>query len=125
MLVNCYNAVFMCNKIIASVRISGKNFLYAPMLILLDVISAEFQRCPISIPNGVLEPHCGPATDWLCKFECNSGYHKHIYMSGKLKGVHDDPYMLYCEHGVWKTGYEALGVDVSGVCYAEGMFSLF
>ena len=87
-------------------------------------ISAEFQKCPLSIPNGNLERHCGPSTDWLCNFECNEGYHAHAYMSGILKNFFDYPDMLYCDNGIWKTGYEDLGVDVAGVCVPEGMFFL-
>lgn len=80
---------------------------------------AAFQKCPLTMPNGVLEPHCGPATDWLCKFDCNEGYARHPYMTGMLKSFGDPPYMLYCDGGVWKTGYEELGVGVSEVCLPQ------
>ena len=85
-------------------------------------ILAEFQKCPLSIPNGSLEPHCGPATDWLCHFECNDGYAKHAYMKGTLKWFADREYSLLCEEGMWKTGYEYVGLDVSGVCVPSGMY---
>ena len=77
----------------------------------------------MSIPNGALEPDCGPATDWLCQFDCNEGYHKHSYMFSRLKGFMDPKYTtgLFCECGTWKTGYEQFGIDVSGVCVSEGM----
>ena len=84
-------------------------------------IAADFQKCPLSIPNGSFEPHCGPATDWLCHFECNEGYKKHPYMSGTLKWFWDNEYSLFCDAGTWKTGYEDLGLDVSGVCVSLGM----
>ena len=80
---------------------------------------AEFHKCPSAIPHGTLEPHCGPATDWLCNFECGQGYNKHAYMSGILKNFFDHDYMLYCDGGAWKTGFENLGVDVSQVCAPE------
>ena len=43
-------------------------------------------------------------------------------MSGSTKGFFDDEYLLYCDNGVWKTGYEGLGVDISGVCHADGNY---
>ena len=68
-----------------------------------------------------MERRCGPATDWLCHFECNRGYVKHIYMSGKLKRYPDGEYSLLCVNGTWKTGYEDLGMDSSNVCVQKGM----
>ena len=81
--------------------------------------TAEFLKCPKSIPNGFLEPHCGPATDWLCHFQCNS-YRRHSYMTGILKNFFDDPYDIYCDNGSWKTGFEDIGLDIWSVCVAEG-----
>ena len=77
---------------------------------------ADFNKCPATIPHGKLEPVCGPDTDWLCEFECEEGYYKHAYMSGILKNFFNREYMLYCDKGIFKTGYEHLGVDVSKVC---------
>ena len=85
------------------------------------MLSDDFQKCPLSIPNGALERHCGPATDWLCHFKCNEGYTKHTYMWGSLKNFKDEEYSLFCVNGTWKTGYEDIGLDVFGVCVPEGM----
>ena len=82
---------------------------------------ADFHKCPLFIPNGDLEPHCGPATDWLCQFSCNNGFNKHTYMWGRLKWFHDKDFNLLCQDGVWKTGYEDIGLEVSGVCVPKGM----
>ena len=83
-------------------------------------------NCPKEIPNGTLEPNCGYATDWFCEFECNGGYseagkthygyQRHTFMEGTFKGVRNEPDKLLCVNGAWKTGYEHLGLDVSGVC---------
>ena len=81
---------------------------------------AEFEKCPSKIPHGTLEPHCGPATDWLCEFECDQGYNKHAYMLGRLKNFLDHDYMLNCDGGAWMTGFEHLGVDISTVCVPGG-----
>ena len=81
---------------------------------------ADFHKCPSTIPHGKLEPLCGPDTDWLCNFECDQGYNKHVYMSGILKNFFDKEYMLHCDGGSWKTGYENLGVDMSNVCVPAG-----
>ena len=47
-------------------------------------------------------------------------------MSSIFKSFFDDQDMLYCDNGIWKTGYEELSVEVSGVCVTNGMnFYLF
>lgn len=83
---------------------------------------ADFRLCGLTIPNGKLEESCGPETDWLCDFKCNDGFWKHKFMSGKLKNMPDrsSAYKLYCDQGVWKTGYEDAGLDVTGVCLPMG-----
>ena len=81
---------------------------------------AVFHKCPQSIPNGNLEDHCGPTLDWLCNFECNDGYNRHPFMTGSIKGFFNDPEKLFCgEDGVWRTGYENIGLNVSGVCFGD------
>ena len=44
-------------------------------------------------------------------------------MSGKLKEMQNNPDKLLCENGLWKTGYEHLGLDASHVCvHVDGKF---
>ena len=39
-------------------------------------------------------------------------------MTGTIKGFNSDPEKLLCgEDGVWGTGYEDIGLNVSGVCF--------
>ena len=81
--------------------------------------TADFHRCPLSIPNGRLEPYCGPATDWLCDFKCADGYQIHPFLGTDRLYVSSwsyPPKRLYCENGAWLTGYENLGVAVDSVC---------
>ena len=79
---------------------------------------ADFHKCPQSIPNGKLEDYCGPTLDWLCNFECNAGYNRHPYMTGGIKGFANKPEKLLCGYdGVWKTGYEDIGLNISLVCF--------
>ena len=47
------------------------------------------------------------------------GYRRHTFMEGKFKGVRNEPDKLLCVDGTWKTGYEHLGLDVSGVCVLQ------
>ena len=42
-------------------------------------------------------------------------------MWGRLKWFQDKKFNLLCQDGVWKTGYEDIGLDVSGVCVPKGM----
>ena len=44
---------------------------------------------------------------------------------GFLKSMRGASEMLYCDNGIWKTGYEDLNLDVSGVCVSQGMFFFF
>lgn len=78
---------------------------------------ADFQKCPLSIPNGKIIEGCGPGTDWLCDFICNDGFLKHKYLQ-KGYGVAS----VYCDtdKGIWKTGYENIGLNISGACYPSG-----
>ena len=70
---------------------------------------------------GKLQKHCGPALDWFCKFECNTGYEKHPFMGARLKGFNNPPEKLLCgDDGTWKTGYEDVGPDISGLCFPRG-----
>ena len=43
-------------------------------------------------------------------------------MKGSLKWFADNEYSLLCEEGMWKTGYENIGLDVSGICVPRGMY---
>ena len=84
-------------------------------------ITAVFEKCPASIPNGKLQKHCGPALDWLCEFECNPEYQQHPFMGTRLKGFNNEPAKLLCgDDGIWKTGYEDIGLDISGLCFPRG-----
>ena len=79
-----------------------------------------FQKCPASIPNGMLEGHCGPTLDWLCNFRYNESYRRHSCMTGDIKGLGNEPEKLLCgEEGVWMTGYEDIELYVSGVCIGD------
>ena len=89
----------------------------------IKFIAASFEKCPASIPNGKLQKHCGPATDWLCEYECNSDYQRHPFMGGRLKGFsnYESDKLLCGEDGVWKTGYEDVGLDITGLCFPRGI----
>ena len=43
-------------------------------------------------------------------------------VGGFLKSMRGASEMLNCDNGIWKTGYEDLNLDVSGVCVSQGMF---
>lgn len=41
-------------------------------------------------------------------------------MTETLKGFNNELGKLFCDNGVWKTGYEDVGIDVGGVCVGGG-----
>ena len=44
-------------------------------------------------------------------------------MSGILRDIQNkrEWYKLRCEKGVWKTGYEDIGLNVTDVCFPKGL----
>ena len=42
-------------------------------------------------------------------------------MGSRLKGFNNEPEKLVCgDDGIWKTGYEDVGLDISRLCFPKG-----
>ena len=72
--------------------------------------------CPTKFPNGRVQHDCGVDTDCLCSFECDAGFKPHPYFVNSAVGHGFVPRRLLCEDGAFKTGYEDIGLDISGLC---------